>query len=107
VGSYLSFAAGGGSAVAVKLANFLRLFAGVFVIAAGASLARRRRSDVAAGAFLAAAIILAVHVVAGLLETTEGWVWQTFAVLALQAVEIALLLLAASRARREGQAATS
>jgi hypothetical protein len=106
-GSFLSVAIAGPYSIAIKLANLLQLLAGAFVIAGGVWAIRSHRADFAAGMFVAAAVVLAIHVVSGLLTATEGWVWQTFAILGLQAIEAGLLLLAASSARREGSASAA
>jgi hypothetical protein len=103
--SYVSVALSDGPPV-VRFSNLLMLFAGVIAIVVAIS-QLRRRPVFAAGMFVATAVVLGVQVIARLLATTQGWIWQTFAILGLQAVETLLLFLAASRARREEPSAAT
>jgi hypothetical protein len=103
--SYVSVALSDGPLV-VRFSNLLMLFAGVIAIVVAIS-QLERRPVFAAGMLVATAVVLGVQVIARLLETTQGWIWQTFAVLGLQAAETVLLFLAASRARREEPSAAT
>ena len=98
--SFLSIALSGPPAV-LKLAGVVSLLAGDVVLILAIVLLRRGRSAFAAGLLVALGALLAARVVSGLLQSTQGWMWETFAYLALAAIETALLFLAASLARRE------
>jgi hypothetical protein len=67
---------------------------------------RRGKMLVASGIFVALFVVLGPRVLASILNSIGGWVWQTIAVLGLQAIECSLLFLAARAAGRAQPAST-
>jgi hypothetical protein len=102
--SQLSNVLSTGIPLRAKVAYVLLLFAFAIAIVVGIVVARRGAPEVASGVFLGLSIVLALRVIASILTTFEGWVWQTTVVIALQTVACALLLLAARAACRSRSA---
>jgi hypothetical protein len=74
---------------------------GAIVVTAGIVFLRRNQLGVAAGAFAAVALGLAITIAAQIIETAPHFGrWQTDVVLALEIVEAILLAIAAARAIR-------
>jgi hypothetical protein len=84
----------------VQVAFLLQLVAQPVAILVGLMLVRRGRASMAAGVFVGVLVILGLHVIASIVSSLSGWVWQTLVVLSLQTIECVCLFLAARAATR-------
>jgi hypothetical protein len=101
--SQLSFVIGGGWGLWERISNFLAIFSLPIAIAVGIVVLRRDAVPVASGIFVGIGVVVALRLASYLvgLAGPSEITWRTLAFFALQAVEAALLFLAASRAHRE------
>jgi hypothetical protein len=100
--SVISSVLGEGFPFRAQVAYLLTLFAQAVAILIGLMLLRRGSATMASGVFLGLLVILGLRVISSIVTSIDGWVWQSGVVLGLQAMECALLFLAARAAKQQG-----